>query len=102
MNSSLQVLSVETGLTVRYVMVKIVEAATTISPPRRPRSLIIAMVIIGSMYFLSFLKWMKRVNLGIDTPFSGDIVSLAVANSRRTAEGVGETTIDLDLRPPKH
>ena len=51
MNSSRQVLFVETGFTVRYVMVKIVEAATTISPALRPRSLIIAMVIIGSMFF---------------------------------------------------
>jgi hypothetical protein len=32
-------------------MVKIVEAATTISPALGPRSLIIAMVMIGSMFF---------------------------------------------------
>jgi hypothetical protein len=51
----------------------------------------IAMVIIGSI-FLSFLKWIKRINLDIDAPFSGDIVSLAVAISRRRAEPTIKTS----------
>lgn len=54
MNSVLQVLSVETGFTVRYVMVSIVEAATTISPALESRSLISAMVIIGGMLFFLY------------------------------------------------
>ena len=79
MNSSLHVLLLETGFTVRYVMVNIVEAATTISPARRPRSLIIAIVIIGSMFF--FPEMDETHYLDFDAPFSGDIVSLAVAVS---------------------
>ena len=61
MNSFLHLLSVETGFTVRYVMVSIVEAATTISPALVSRSLIIAMVMIGCMFiFHLLLNCMKR------------------------------------------
>ena len=76
MNSSLQVLLLETGFTVRYVMVNIVEAATTISPPRRTAFADNCDGHYWQHVFLSFLKWMKHVNLEIDAPFSDDIVSL--------------------------
>ena len=50
-------------------MVNIVEAATTISPLRRLRSLIIAIVIIGCMLIFLFLDGMKNVQ-GLLTPLA--------------------------------
>jgi len=62
MNSSRQAVLDETGFTVRYVMDRIVEAATTISPPRGLRSLIIAIVIIDGILIFLFLNGLKRVH----------------------------------------
>ena len=76
-NSSLQAVLDETGLTVRYVMVNIVEAATTISQLRRLRSLIIAIVMIGCMLIFLYLGGYKKCTRFTDTPYCIAIVSPA-------------------------